>query len=120
MGRIARQKGYGQRDSFRIETIVDEVCNNAVEHGPSKAKKNVDLNIKIDRDKIEIEVINVSDPDKLENLKAISKSVAKAPDPKMGQKRGRGLTLIKMLANDLSINFSGEGTSVLVTKLREE
>ena len=65
-------------------------------------------------------MINVSDPDKVENLKAVSKSISKTPDPKMGQKRGRGLSLIKMLADDLSINFSGGGTSVLVTKLREE
>ena len=43
---LARQKGYGQRDSFRIETIVDEVCNNAVEYGANQFKKNVDINIK--------------------------------------------------------------------------
>jgi anti-anti-sigma factor len=120
VSRIARQKGYTQRDSFRIETIVDEVCNNAVEHGSVLVKRNVDLNISIDRDKIQIEVINASDPEKIEALKALSKSVVKTPDPKLGEKRGRGLALIKMLSNDLTINSSTDGTSVHITKLREE
>lgn len=120
VSRVARQKGYTQRDSFRIETIVDEVCNNAVEHGSVLVKRNIDLNIAIDRDKIQLEVINASDPEKIETLKALSKSVMKTPDPKAGQKRGRGLALIKMLSNDLTINSSTDGTSVHVTKLREE
>lgn len=120
VSRIARQKGYTNRDSFRIETIVDEVCNNAVEHGSERLKKNIDLNIKIDREKIELEVINASDPDKIDALRALSTSMPKAPDAKSGQKRGRGLALIKMLSNKLDINFSGDGTSVHVTKLREE
>jgi anti-anti-sigma factor len=120
VSRIARQKGYTQRDSFRIETIVDEVCNNAVEHGSLQLRRNIDLNISIDRDKIQLEVINASDPEKIETLKALSKSVAKTPDPKSGEKRGRGLALIKMLSNGLTINCSTDGTSVHVTKLREE
>jgi anti-sigma regulatory factor (Ser/Thr protein kinase)/anti-anti-sigma regulatory factor len=120
VSRISRQKGYTPRDSFRIETIVDEVCNNAVEHGSLALKKNIDITIIIDREKIELEVVNASDPGKMEHLKELSKSVSKTPDPKAGEKRGRGLALIKMLSNNLDINFSGDGTSVHVTKLREE
>jgi anti-anti-sigma factor len=120
VSRIARQKGYTQRDSFRIETIVDEVCNNAVEHGSAREKRNIDLNVAIDRDKIQLEVINASDPEKIESLKALSKSVVKTPDPTLGEKRGRGLALIKMLSNGLTISCSNDGTSVHVTKLREE
>jgi anti-sigma regulatory factor (Ser/Thr protein kinase)/anti-anti-sigma regulatory factor len=120
VSRIARQKGYSQRDSFRIETIVDEICNNAVEHGSETIKKNIDLNVQINREKIELEVINASDPDKLEALRAVSSSLPKPPDANLSQRRGRGLALIKMLSNNLDINFSGDGTSVHVTKLREE
>jgi anti-sigma regulatory factor (Ser/Thr protein kinase)/anti-anti-sigma regulatory factor len=121
VSRIARQKGYTPRDSFRIETIVDEVCNNAVEHGSLQTKKNIDITVTIDREKIELEVVNASDPDKMAHLKELSKSVSKtAPEVHLGERRGRGLALIKMLSNNLDINFSGEGTSVHVTKLREE
>lgn len=120
VSRIAKQKGYTNRDSFRIETIVDEVCNNAVEHGSTHIRKNIDLNINIDREKIELEVVNASDPDKLDALRELSTSMPKTPAPGSGQRRGRGLALIKMLSNKLDINFSGDGTSVHVTKLREE
>jgi anti-sigma regulatory factor (Ser/Thr protein kinase) len=105
---------------FRSEAIVDEVCNNAVEHGSVQIKKNIDLTINIDHEKIELEVVNASDPDKVEALKALSMSMPKTPDAKYGQRRGRGLTLIKMLSNNLDINLSTDGTSVHVTKLREE
>ncbi len=118
VSRIARQKGYGQRDSFRIETIVDEVCNNAVEHGVPGKETDIQIFIKIDRKKIEIEVVNLSDPKKLNSLKAISKSILGTNEKKL--ERGRGLSLIKMLSNDLAIDFSGKGTTVHVTKLREE
>jgi anti-sigma regulatory factor (Ser/Thr protein kinase)/anti-anti-sigma regulatory factor len=120
VNRITRQKGYSQRDAFRIETIVDEVCNNAIEHGAQDAKKNVDLSISIDREKIQLEVINASDPEKIDSLKALSQKEIKTPEPRIDEKRGRGLALIKMLSNDFSINCSTEGTSVHVTKLREE
>lgn len=120
VSRIARQKGYSNRDSFRIEAIVDEICNNAVEHGSERLKKNIDLTIRIGREKIEFEVKNASDPEKLENFRAVSSSMSRTPDAKFGQRRGRGLTLINMLSNKLDIDFSGDGTSVHVTKVRNE
>jgi anti-anti-sigma factor len=118
VSQIARQKGYGERDSFRIETIVDEVCNNAVEHGVPDKMRDIELFLKIDRKKIEIEVVNLSDPRKINSLKAISKSILGTNEKKL--ERGRGLSLIKMLSNDLAIDFSGKGTTVHVTKLRED
>jgi anti-anti-sigma factor len=121
VSRISRQKGYTPRDSFRIETIVDEVCNNAVEHGSVKERRNIDITITIDPKKIELEVVNASDPDQTAHLKELSKTVSKkAPEAHLDEKRGRGLALIKMLSNNLDINFSSQGTSVHVTKLREE
>jgi anti-sigma B factor antagonist len=118
VSRIARQKGYGQRDAFRIETIVDEICNNAVEHGDPEKMRDIELSVKIDRRKIEIEIVNLSDPEKINSLKAISQSILGTNEKKL--ERGRGLSLIKMLSNDLAIDFSGKGTTVHVTKLREE
>jgi len=119
VSRIAKQKGYSQRDAFRIETIVDEICNNAVEHGSVDQKKNIEATVIIGKEKIELEVVNTSDPNKIEHLKEISNSL-KTLSPKHDERRGRGLALIKMLSNKLDINFSGDGTSVHVTKLREE
>jgi len=118
--RIAKQKGYGNRDSFRIETIVDEICNNAVEHGVEGDENTIELLLTIDRKKIEIKVMNTSDPGKINALKEISKSLFVPHILSDEVKRGRGLALVKMLANDFNIECSDVGTCVHVTKLREE
>jgi anti-anti-sigma factor len=118
--RIAKQKGYGNRDAFRIETIIDEICNNAVEHSSKEASQDVRLFVKIDLKKIEIKVVNVSDPQKVEALREFSKTIAETFTPVVTDKRGRGLSLIKMLSNELAIDITDSGTSVHVTKIREE
>jgi anti-anti-sigma factor len=121
VSRTARQKGYGNRDSFRIETIVDEVCNNAIEHGLKGHNQAIEMKVKIDPSKIEISVTNVSDPNKIPALKALLKPEGgNEPHWKSDEKRGRGLTLIKMLSNELSVDCNESGTSVHVKKLREE
>jgi anti-sigma regulatory factor (Ser/Thr protein kinase)/anti-anti-sigma regulatory factor len=119
VSRIARQRGYGSRDSFRIETIVDEVCNNAVEHGIADHQRPIELRFRIDRRKVEINIVNVSDPSKVPLLKEMSKSLY-VPHISDDDKRGRGLALVKMLSSDFTIDTSDDGTSVHVTKLREE
>jgi len=122
--RLAKQKGYSGRDSFRIETIVDEICNNAVEHRRTGSPDNVELSVRIDRKKVEIRVVNESDPEKLRMLKEIMKpddtAPEKRPAPTADQKRGRGLALVKMLSTRFDVEFSEKGTSVHATKLREE
>jgi anti-sigma regulatory factor (Ser/Thr protein kinase)/anti-anti-sigma regulatory factor len=121
ISRIAKHKGYSNRDSFRIETIIDEVCNNAVEHGLKDSNQEITLTVKIDPEKIEIVVTNVSDPGKLDSLQTLLRP-AKTPENngKSDEKRGRGLALIKMLSTELSVNCSETGTTVHVKKLREE
>lgn len=120
VSRLARQKGYSQRDSFRIETIVDEICNNAVEHGLGDQTENVKIAVGIDRKKVEIKVESVSDPEKIKALKDLLKPMEGERKVQVDEKRGRGLALIKMLSNELNIDFSENGTSVHATKLKEE
>jgi len=117
--RIAKQKNYSNKDAFRIETIVDEICNNAVEHGIHSDGKEVEVLISIDRKKIEITITNQSDPEKIESLKKMSEYLS-APQASFHDKRGRGLALVKMLSNDFQIDSSDIGTCVHVTKLRED
>jgi anti-anti-sigma factor len=119
VSRIARQKGYGNRDAFRIETIVDEICNNAVEHGLNGSNHEIGIKVSIDPDKIEIDVTNISDPDKMFLLRSHLKPDEHL-DVKHDDKRGRGLMLIKMLTDELTFNTSEHGTVVHVKKVREE
>ncbi|MFP4163966.1 MAG: ATP-binding protein [Chitinispirillaceae bacterium] len=118
--RLAKQKGYSGRDAFRIETIVDEICNNAVEHGKDGQGLDVSMKVIIDKDKVEVDVTNVSDPSKVSALRALLKPAAQSVHSGSDQKRGRGLALIRMLSNDMAVDINDNGTSVRVTKLREE
>jgi anti-anti-sigma factor len=121
--RLVSQKGYSRRDAFRIETIVDEICNNAVEHAPKGWSKNVSLTLNIDRRKIEVNVINASDPEKLKALKGLfepGKAKEQASTATADERRGRGLALVKLLSSELDIDVSERGTCVHATKLKEE
>jgi anti-sigma regulatory factor (Ser/Thr protein kinase) len=121
VSRLAKQKGYSVKDAFRIETIVDEVCNNAVEHGLAGQENIISMRVMIDKEKVDITVSNQSDPEKATLLKELAKPAA----PGSGHvgaddKRGRGLALIRMLSNDMNVDVTERGTSVHVIKRREE
>jgi len=118
--RLAKQKGYSRRDAFRIETIVDEVCNNAVEHGLKSQGCDVTIAITIDKDKIDINVSNQSDPEKVAMLRELLKPTEASTHVGSDLKRGRGLALIRMLSTDMKVDITESGTSVRVIKFREE
>jgi anti-anti-sigma factor len=121
VSQIMVHKGYSNRDSFRIETIVDEICNNAVQYGSPGDHDNVKLRLKVDWEKVELDTENVSDPVKKDELKAHMENLKNnVPPIHSDGKRGRGLALVKMLASELSAETTGSGTTVHVTKLKEE
>jgi anti-sigma regulatory factor (Ser/Thr protein kinase)/anti-anti-sigma regulatory factor len=114
---IARQKGYSSRDAFRIETIVDEIANNAIEHG-EPGQGGIVLQFKIDRHRIELEVQNKTRMDKAEHLR---KLLNEAADEKGGfGQRGRGIALVKLISQSIDVSIDSAGTKVSVTKLRED
>ena len=114
---VVMQKGYNRKDAFRIETIVDELANNAIEHGDPKQKAfNVDFSL--DREKVEIQVRNQAnlDPKLIQTVKQKFEN----PQVDDNSTRGRGLALVKMLSNDLRLAVDAGGTTVHVTKVRED
>ncbi len=122
MSRTALAKGYNQKEAFRIETIVDEICNNAIEHGEHSNENNITISLGITKNRIEVNVHGKSDPEKIKKLKKISQAIKNKenPAPEMETTRGRGLALVKMLSDDLKIHFSTNQTSVNVTRVKEE
>jgi len=118
--RLAKHSGYTVKDAFRIETIVDEVCNNAIDHGAKGRDVEVTMRMAIDKEKVRIDVTNLSDPEKVSVLKELIKP-AEGLSTHVGDddRRGRGLALIRMLSNDMDVKITDRGTSVHVTKLRE-
>ena len=120
VGRLMEHNGYNGRDSFRIETIVDEICNNAVEYGSSESRDNITLSLKIDFEKVEVDAENISDPAKREQLTLYMNSVRGNKQYAGREDRGRGLSLVKLLASEFSADITKSGTIVHVTKIKED
>jgi anti-anti-sigma factor len=120
VSRVMVNKGYSDRDSFRIETIVDEICNNAVQYGSPGKTDNISLRIKVDWGKIEIDAENISDTDKKDMLRKHMDNLKNNIHVQGDSARGRGLALVKMLASELTAEITDTGTMVHVTKLKEE
>lgn len=114
---IARQKGYTARDAFRIETIVDEIANNAIEHGDA-SQGDVGLELRIDRKKFELLVRNKTLIDKAEQLRQVIE--ANRDQSGGNEARGRGLALVKLISNSINVSIDKSGTEVKITKMRED
>ncbi len=115
---IVLQKGYNRKDAFRIETIVDELSNNAIEHG-DHSQKMFFIEFALDREKVELSVRN--------RTSEIDPSLARSVQEKFNNPvvddesiRGRGLALVKMLSSELRLDIDAGGTTVHVTKVRED
>ncbi|MBN2035567.1 MAG: ATP-binding protein [Chitinispirillaceae bacterium] len=120
VSRVMLHKGYSDRDSFRVETIVDEICNNAVQYGAHTDHDNITLKMKVNWDKVEIDAENKSDPHKTDSLRMHIDNLLHDKAVNLDERRGRGLALVKMLASELSAEINDNGTTVHVTKLKEE
>jgi anti-anti-sigma factor len=115
---IVLSKGYSRKDAFRIETIMDELANNAIEHSdPSQQKFYIDFFV--DKEKVEVVVRNKTKGLRPQDLDTV---IEKFNHPEVDDTsiRGRGLALVKMLSSELKVDIDEDGTLVHVTKLREE
>jgi len=115
---VVLQKGYNRKDAFRIETIIDELANNAIEHG-DHAERKFYIDFSLDRDKVELQVRNLT--------RGLDSSLAQQVKQKFENPvvdddsiRGRGLALVKMLSSELRLDIDAQGTTVHVTKVRED
>ncbi|MCU0609245.1 MAG: ATP-binding protein [Chitinispirillaceae bacterium] len=116
---VLRNKGYSERDCFRMETVVDEICNNAVQHGREEKPNDLSLRVGVSVDRVEIDMQNVSDPAKSANLRKHIDSMKDKIVVQSSDKRGRGLALVKMLSSELAADISDTGTTVHVIKVKE-
>ncbi|MEW6041830.1 MAG: STAS domain-containing protein [Elusimicrobiota bacterium] len=119
ISRISLCKEYSRRDAFRIETIVDEMCNNAVEHtketdGPILVKGI------INRQKITLDFINCHSPYDTKFQRNLRDQIMGSAEISLDIKRGRGVELVKMLCDEFKVEVNKNQTVIHLTKVREE
>lgn len=116
---IAIQKRYTRKDAFRIETIVDEICNNAIEHGDQQEGNTVKIRFTIDREKMDLQVINKTNQKNANELLEYAKKIQIDSENQFSD-RGRGTFLVSKLVQNMNLDVSEDGTRVHVTKVRED
>jgi anti-sigma regulatory factor (Ser/Thr protein kinase) len=102
---------------FHIETIVDELTNNAVDYSDLESK-NFFTSLSISRKKIVLLVRNSHN--KLDKA-AMEELFDKYRNPAIDtdSTRGRGIPLVKMLSNSVNLDISQTEIIVQVVKIVE-
>jgi anti-sigma regulatory factor (Ser/Thr protein kinase)/anti-anti-sigma regulatory factor len=118
---ITRMKGYSKRDAFRIEAIVDELCNNAIEHGCHEGNSVIEVFCKIFRYKVELNIINAGRSEGCgpEIIQEISSRIQGELPFNLNEKRGRGIELVKMLCDEFSVTSEADKTIIRIIKKKE-
>jgi len=116
---VALQKGYSKRDAFRIETIIDELCNNAVEHGARTPPQPVQVVCRIFRFHLEFSIINRNAATGGDGVAEIQKRISGGAPFDLNERRGRGIELVKMLCAEFSVSSENDKTIVKVIKKKE-
>jgi anti-sigma regulatory factor (Ser/Thr protein kinase) len=120
IGRVAVNFGFNDKEVYEIETVIDEICNNAIEHG-SKGKNNaVSLVCKFDKRYIEISIKDSGSPDF--NVEEIIKEGQRLMEEEAQKpildtiRRKRGLMIVKKYVDMMDIKSNADGTVVNMMK----
>ena len=122
---FAQSCGLSGKTVFQTEMIIDELCNNAIEHGTQDEHKSIEILCSISEKDVEINVYNGY------SFKAVKEKTgydiersmerwADSPNSTEDEFRGRGLALVKRLSDSFEINSSFDGTWVHVIKKKGE
>ncbi len=117
---VATIRGFSKKDAYRIETIVDELCNNAIEHGVEKDSHfSIKIRCRIDKEKFCLTIVNPGDPGQYDDayLNRLREAVKSASQP--GNVRGRGLPIVSMLADKLDFFIEDGGVAVYIEKMKK-
>ena len=110
---VAKHMELSEEKSAEISMALIEACINAFEH--SDSNKQIEIHFRIKGDELEIQVTDKG--------KGFDESKVKIPkiEEKIGSyhKRGWGLQLIKELMDTVEFESSVEGTTVTMTKKKQ-
>lgn len=111
--------GFSEREAYQIQTIVDEICNNAIEHGSKSREALVSLECQFDHNDFKAIVRDTGgkdfEPDKVIE---VNQQLIESEQDNLDiiQRRGRGLVIVKKLSDELRIDVGKNGTIVEVVK----
>ena len=120
VGRIAVNFGFNDKEVYEIETVIDEICNNAIENGSKGTDKTVTLECRFDTRYIEIIVQDSGAPQF--NVEEVLKEGQKLMEEEAAKpildtiRRKRGLVIVKNFVDKMDIEAKSDGTVVNIVK----
>ena len=120
VARIAHDFGFNEKELYQIETIVDELCNNAIEHGCETTGQFVRIKCSFSADEVCLKVMdkgtkNISIANILKkNTNRLKREIKRGALTK--GKRGRGLIIVNKFADKISVKKYKNGLEVTAVK----
>ena len=114
---VAQLQGFDMQKAEHLKSVVDELCNNAIEHG-SQPTSEVVLEIHSDDKAIKITCLDQGHGNKL-SAEELQKKITEGV--KEGDVRGRGMPMIvKSFVDELEVKDRKEGGLSITTILYKE
>ena len=122
LGRISYNFGFNDKDSYEIETVIDEICNNAIMHGSGKEDEHITIECGFDTKVIEITITDRGSTEfnvekVLENSKKLMEDdTERKINALMEQGGGLGLIIVQKYVDKVEITSQPDGTAVKLVK----
>jgi len=120
MSRIAGTIGFNDKEMYEIETVTDEICTNAIEHGSQGKNKHITVECKFDTKYMEIIIKDSGSP--RFNVEKAFKEGQRLMEEESAKpvldtiRRQRGLMIVKSYVDALDITSHPYGTVVRMIK----
>jgi two-component sensor histidine kinase len=113
---LAADLGADPRVGDNLALVVDELVNNAIEHGAGYRSKGLDLSVQIrpEGERLRIEFYDPEMPKAEVEELVLSLAAAANGMPSLESERGRGLFLLSVYLEDLRAELAASGGLCLV------
>lgn len=122
LGRISYNFGFNDKDAYEIETVIDEICNNAIMHGSAREDEHITVECGFDTKVIEITVTDSGSSEF--NVKEVLNNSKKLMEDDTERKLtalieqggGLGLIIVQKYVDKVEITSHPDGTAVKLVK----
>lgn len=122
IARLSNYYKFTEHEAYQIATVVDELCNNAVEHGSKSPADKVLVECEITDGDLRLKVKD-SGNKKLDINEIFSNNKRRLElgwhEEEICQ-RGRGLLVVQRFVDNIAIEQGENGTTILIRKLHKE
>lgn len=119
VSKICAGMGFDNHEAYQIETIVDEICNNAIEHGSKSSQDIVVIGCSISAGRLDFHITDSGNKEFKANEVFIKnkRRIEQGWELEEMDQRGRGLLIIQRMIDGMTIEKAGQGTKVSLCKL---